>query len=1105
MKDDFEIFDLDDEEFPDSFAAEDIAGDDLVEEVVDEGAPELLTEDEFAGSFEIEDEAQIALEVNEIQENEATDEVIEEVVEEDIQDLEAVEDNIDEYSEEAEEYLEDDAAELTEEYIDEDGYRIVIDADGNETTYDPNGYRAEYDEEGNEYLYDLNDRRIVYDEEGNAVFFDEDLEFTNLDDLEEDELDTEEYDEDEDEEEKDVKGKIVAFFKGLSAFDYSLAAGMVLILVVGIVLIVTAGNRNKGDDNMFLSVGSQYASLSGLGTDTLNQLSEKAIEATTVEVVEEPEEQDISEITVTFASIDKDLRIKFHSATDNKLVTGIEFEVTLTHKADGDVYTLTDDNKDGMIYCSDMKAGDYTVKITAIDGTEFILDSDTVNVKGQIEYVVIDVVDEVIEDATGVEDTAEKVVEEEELTLVDTVEWVESTRTSLDGTDGYKKIDKNNDIANPESSMLYFEEMTIQYCAQMNPSIAQLIGYGEVYSLVKDNGSGDSASDNKPGEGDGSDTGENGGESGGGSGSGSGETVTITEISVTAGSTSMQVGQDTTCSAVVKLSNGSEIKSSEDTALFSWSVASGDAGKLDGNKFTAEKTGSITIKAVYKGDFGTTEGTVTISVSAAALTISSVEWDASNKPETISTNAATPYVVTVTFSDKSTKSSSKDNSGSGKDFTYEIVSGATECEASFDGNVLTAKKAGTVKIKVIYNGSEDAGSVSKSKELTITVTAPAATFKQIENFNLTATTLVAGRSVTLTPKATMSDGTADTNAANFVWKSSNTAVATVDATGKVTTVAAGSATITAYYKDDSSKKTVSCVVTVKDATTVLKTKNNETVYYKNSSGGYSVATYADYFKYDDFYVVCETNYKYTGWQNINGNTYFYDKNGNKVTGTQIINGVEYKFTDDGILSVDNNGILGIDVSVWQGSIDWTKVKESGINFVIIRYGYRGSTQGGIYKDTKFDQNIAGAKAAGLKVGIYFFTQAITEAEAVEEASACIAAAKQYGISYPIFIDTESGGAGARAENLSVAQRTAVCKAFCETVKNSGYTAGVYASKWWFGAKLNYSELTGYRIWLAQYASAPSLNGRYDLWQYSSKGSVSGISGNVDMDISYMGY
>ena len=137
-------------------------------------------------------------------------------------------------------------------------------------------------------------------------------------------------------------------------------------------------------------------------------------------------------------------------------------------------------------------------------------------------------------------------------------------------------------------------------------------------------------------------------------------------------------------------------------------------------------------------------------------------------------------------------------------------------------------------------------------------------------------------------------------------------------------------------------------------------------------------------------------------------------------------------------------VLGIDVSKWNRNIDWEKVKESGVRFVIIRCGYRGSKTGALVEDPYFRQNIKGATDAGLKVGIYFFTQAITPAEAVEEASMALKLVEGYELDYPIFIDTE--GSGGRADSLDTETRTAVCEAFCETVEQAGYEAGVYASR-----------------------------------------------------------
>ena len=129
-----------------------------------------------------------------------------------------------------------------------------------------------------------------------------------------------------------------------------------------------------------------------------------------------------------------------------------------------------------------------------------------------------------------------------------------------------------------------------------------------------------------------------------------------------------------------------------------------------------------------------------------------------------------------------------------------------------------------------------------------------------------------------------------------------------------------------------------------DEKTLLKDINGNQVYVKDAdSGEYRKAVYADYYRFDEFYIKSESAYEYKGWQTIDGNVYYYTKDGEKVTGDQVIQGVSYHFTEDGILAVDKNGVKGIDVSKWNGSIDWNAVKESGISFVIIRCGYRGSS------------------------------------------------------------------------------------------------------------------------------------------------------------------
>ena len=194
--------------------------------------------------------------------------------------------------------------------------------------------------------------------------------------------------------------------------------------------------------------------------------------------------------------------------------------------------------------------------------------------------------------------------------------------------------------------------------------------------------------------------------------------------------------------------------------------------------------------------------------------------------------------------------------------------------------------------------------------------------------------------------------------------------------------------------------------------------------------------------------------------------------------------------------------VGIDVSKWNGEIDWEKVKAAGVEFAIVRAGYRGSKTGSLVEDPLFKANMKGAAANGIPVGVYFFTQAVDEVEAVEEASAVIQLVREYELELPIFIDTEGAGGNGRADGLDVATRTLVCEAFCRTVENAGYEAGVYASHWWYLNMVQVEPLEKYFIWLAEYKSETKYPRKYGMWQYTSKGQIDGIAGNVDMNLFY---
>lgn len=198
-----------------------------------------------------------------------------------------------------------------------------------------------------------------------------------------------------------------------------------------------------------------------------------------------------------------------------------------------------------------------------------------------------------------------------------------------------------------------------------------------------------------------------------------------------------------------------------------------------------------------------------------------------------------------------------------------------------------------------------------------------------------------------------------------------------------------------------------------------------------------------------------------------------------------------------------NARLGIDVSKWNKTIDWDEVKEAGIEFAIIRCGYRGASSGALVLDPMYEQNIRGAIEAEIPVGVYFFTQAVDEVEAVEEASMVISLIEEYDVDYPVFLDSESAGGTGRADGLEAEERTRIHKAFLETIAAAGYETGIYGSRNWLKDQVEMKELSAYKTWLAEYAEIPSYDEYYNMWQYTSKGVVDGIDTPVDLNLCYM--
>ena len=197
--------------------------------------------------------------------------------------------------------------------------------------------------------------------------------------------------------------------------------------------------------------------------------------------------------------------------------------------------------------------------------------------------------------------------------------------------------------------------------------------------------------------------------------------------------------------------------------------------------------------------------------------------------------------------------------------------------------------------------------------------------------------------------------------------------------------------------------------------------------------------------------------------------------------------------------------VGVDVSSHQQEIDWQAVADAGVEFAIVRVGYRGYTDGQLFADSKARQNIEGALAAGLDVGVYFFSQATSEDEAREEAWFVLDTIDGYPIRYPVLFDWEGVVDEARTDNVTGPEMTQFALAFCEEAANAGYKAGVYFNQSYGYNSFDLRALNSYEFWLAEYDDAQSFAYEVQLWQYDYQGRVPGIETTVDLNLCYKDY
>ena len=198
--------------------------------------------------------------------------------------------------------------------------------------------------------------------------------------------------------------------------------------------------------------------------------------------------------------------------------------------------------------------------------------------------------------------------------------------------------------------------------------------------------------------------------------------------------------------------------------------------------------------------------------------------------------------------------------------------------------------------------------------------------------------------------------------------------------------------------------------------------------------------------------------------------------------------------------------LGVDISSHQEWVDWEALAASPVDFVILRAGYRGYGDGSVNIDPYFAENLAAARNAGLGVGVYFFSQALTPDEAEEEARTVLSQLADYQIDYPIYYDWEPiSDENARTATISATEITSCAQRFCQTIEQAGYRAGVYFN---LDIALSYYHLTDlmdYEFWLAEYQDTPSYPFAFGMWQYSDQGTVPGVTGGVDMNLCFKSY
>ncbi len=1033
----------------------------------------------------------------------------------DLDDLEA-EAEEEYYAEDGDEYYE---AEAEEEYYAEDDeyYEAEVEEeycaeDGDEEYYEAEAEEEYYAEDGDEY-YEAEAEEEYYVEDGDEYYqadADEDIEEEDLDN------------DDEDivvpwmaQKEDNIFRTLWLKLVHMETMDKVMVSTGILVLVLAIVTcsVFAGAERVNKEVASFSTVGEQLLSINLIGEHGLTAVAdaELAKQEAADAIIQEEENKDYEEneyskivtVSLNMTSVEKDLKIKFVNDKTNKLIANVPFSVTIENP-DGEEEIWTDDDMDGIIYKADIKPGNYKVTMNTLEDAkyeDYIIATYTerITVKKEIAYEKIEVADE-IKDESEVnakeEDTAAENEIEVESTLQDTVSWVESTKTVISSvytavpktsvadpmatakagtlvrTSALISTSETGAVATPvpEATPTPTPEVTATPVPEITPTPtpqATPTPTPEVTATPEVTPTPTPEVEESP------------------SPSPTPEIAVVTGITLDKLALELKEEETAQLKATVEPAEVTD-------AVLVWSSSDNTVVKVDNTgKVEALKEGTATITVLHEETGIKAECTITVKAAEDTRTLKLSE------EKVLLPKSGSTKEITATIGNTVTGGKIDGVIVATSDNTSVVTVTVGTTKDGIAKLVLTPKGLGTAVITV---------SVEGAPELTKTCTVTVADLNM--TLNTDKVSVLSGSSKELQAVINGTGGKVVVETANAGLATAT--VTTSESGGKTTAkvvvsgVSAGSVTITIKFTKDGLELKKTCTVTVVNSNNKLVSKDNKQLYVLVSDGNYREATYADY--YNDaittFYIKTEGVVKYTGWQTLDGKVYYYDASGKYVTGEQVIQGAKYTFASDGSLVV-GSGTLGIDVSKWNTVTDWNAIKNSGVSYVIIRCGYRGSSTGALVVDPKFEEYIKGATAAGLKVGVYFFSQAVNNREAVEEASMVLELIDKYKITYPVYLDVEASGG--RADNISVATRTDVIKTFCQTIQNAGYTAGVYANKNWLNTKIDTSQLGKYKIWLAQYAAEPTYSGRYDMWQYTDTGKVTGIKGNVDLNISYLGY